>query len=129
MTTDALRVQQIYMNVLQNALKYSSYNSKISIQADFKSMGHSNRNMLEISVKDHGVGITEDQLETIFDSQFTSKTLRSGYQDNMKRRSMSLSLCKYIIENLGGDILINSQINKKTVVTICVPVFFGQPND
>ena len=92
-------------------------------------MGHSNRNMLEISVKDHGVGITEDQLETIFDSQFTSKTLRSGYQDNMKRRSMSLSLCKYIIENLGGDILINSQINKKTVVTICVPVFFGQPND
>lgn len=96
---DKLRMVQVLVNLLSNAIKYSPSESliEICVQDDVSA---DNREALRCSVADQGVGIPENECETIF-SEFTqSSKTRTGAGGT----GLGLSICRGIIEAHGGKI-------------------------
>ncbi|MBK7504352.1 MAG: GHKL domain-containing protein [Bacteroidetes bacterium] len=69
-------------------------------------------NFYKISIKDNGVGISNDQKDRIFVPNFTTKNSGSG---------LGLAMSKNIIEKIGGSISFVSAENEGTIFTILIP--------
>jgi signal transduction histidine kinase len=79
-----------------------------------KIRGQKNHSYVEISFEDTGHGIAEEHLSRIFDPFFTTKDTGTG---------LGLSVSYGIIKSFGGDILVESEIEKGTVFRVRVPVY------
>lgn len=132
-STDYTILQTTLNNILNNAIKYSNRDSKVEIstkqidtfnldQADIK---YSNKNtldqnkILEISIKDYGVGIEKENLEKIFK---VSKTFSTLGTENEKGTGFGLLICHEYIRRLGGNLSIYSEKDKYTTVKILLPL-------
>ena len=67
---------------------------------------------VKISIKDEGVGIPRENLERIFDPYFSTKDAGTG---------LGLPIAKKIVEDHGGTIRVESEVQKGTVITITLP--------
>lgn len=94
-------------NILSNAVKYSNKKSSISVKFELQST------FLVIQIKDQGVGIPKNQLDTIFDS-FT----RGSNVNNTKGSGLGLAIAKQATNIIGGKLNIESEINKGTTVSL-----------
>ena len=92
---DKLRVGEIFNNLISNAVKYSGDNGG-TITIDVQNDGDS----VTISVKDTGIGMTEEQLDHIFDEFYKVDESRHSLGSS----GLGLSICKRIVEKLGGKI-------------------------
>ena len=100
------------LNLLDNAIKYSEAEPQIVI---------STRNMddgLTISVKDHGMGMSKEVQQKIFD-KFYRKS--SGNIHNIKGFGLGLSYVKAIVEAIGGSISVKSEAGKGSTFNIFLP--------
>jgi two-component system, OmpR family, sensor histidine kinase KdpD len=84
---------QILVNLLENACKYSPTGSPITISA------RAGQNHVEVSVRDHGIGIPEEDLARVFD-----KFYRVERPQQVTGTGLGLSICKGIVEAQGGKI-------------------------
>ncbi|MDZ4992430.1 sensor histidine kinase [Clostridium perfringens] len=110
--SDEKWVEFIINQIINNAIKYSSQNSRVKISANkFK-------NSIILKVKDSGVGIPNRDLGRVFEKGFTGENGRKF----TKSTGMGLYLCKNLCEKLGLGIKINSQENEGTEVSIVFPV-------
>lgn len=114
---DPLRLQQILLNLLGNGVKFTDTGSVLlDIRLDDSKSGDDS--LIHFSVRDSGIGIRADKLETIFD-KFTqadaSTTRRHG------GTGLGLSICQLLCENLGGTIRIESEFGKGTSVHFVLP--------
>jgi signal transduction histidine kinase len=109
---DAIKIDRLVTNLINNAIKFSYPNSTIKINV-FKIDGTSS-----ISIKDHGIGIPEKYLDSIFDP-FT-KAKRRG-TNNEVSYGLGLSICKQITELHGGTIKVISELEKGTEFIITLP--------
>ena len=105
---DRTMIQLVIRNIISNSIKFSDKNGSIKIyseQFDGK---------VKVSVSDRGVGIPAKDLDKIFkiDVQYST----AGTMDE-KGTGLGLTLCKEIIEKLGGSISINSELGKGTDVS------------
>ena len=102
-TADAFRIEQVFINLIGNAVKFTHEKGTIVINVDNTGeMAENGKAFLEVSVTDNGIGIPEEQIETVFEkfSQVGSSLLtvdRSG-------TGLGLSICKGIVEAHGGSI-------------------------
>lgn len=111
LVTDVTRVQQILKNLLSNACKFTSEGS-ITLSTN-KTDSH-----LSISVKDTGVGIPENQIETIFEA------FRQGEGANNRRFSgtgLGLSISKDLAARLGGSIDVETTEGQGSCFTLRLP--------
>lgn len=92
---DVERIEQVLVNLIENAIKFS--NPETEIQVRIKEDPQS----ATVSVKDHGIGISEGNLETIFDK---FSTVPSGRDGNPEGTGLGLAICKAIIEAHDGRI-------------------------
>ena len=105
--------QQIIINLVENACKYSKQCSEVRIKTDFAP-----NNFVSIKIIDHGVGIKDDDKERIFekfyraDSSRTSKTGGSG---------LGLAIAKEIVELHNGKIIATSN-DLETVFEVVLPL-------
>jgi two-component system sensor histidine kinase/response regulator len=102
---DALRIQQILANLLDNAAKYSDPGTTIRVRAV------SEDGELVVSVKDQGRGIAKEHLEAIFDRFYQIKSSHnSANRGDAGRRGigLGLSICKGLVEAHGGRIWVES---------------------
>ncbi|PTT03142.1 hypothetical protein DBR11_02995 [Pedobacter sp. HMWF019] len=100
-------------NLIGNALKFSPYHAPVHVSLeteDAKAL---------ITVKDFGIGIPPELLDKLFD-QF-SKAGRSGLRGE-KSIGLGLHICKQIIEQHQGDILVNSAENKGSSFVVRIPL-------
>ncbi|MGB8705516.1 MAG: GAF domain-containing sensor histidine kinase [Gillisia sp.] len=99
-------LEQIFMNLLGNALKYSDKDKTI---IDIEC--HSDNDFYYFSIKDNGMGIPKDKQDTIFEL-FTvvADTDRNGNKGN----GIGLSTVKKLIESFEGEISVESQVKKGT---------------
>ena len=100
------------LNLLDNAIKYSEAEPQIVI---------STRNMddgLTISIKDHGMGMSKEVQQKIFD-KFYRKS--SGNIHNIKGFGLGLSYVKAIVEAFGGSISVKSEAGKGSTFNIFLP--------
>jgi len=103
--TDDTRLQQILMNYLGNAIKFTSTGT-IQVRVGFKKDRlQSNVGKLEIEVKDTGCGISEDDQKQLF-SPFTK--LSASRNLNPNGTGLGLSICKRIAESLGGSVWVRA---------------------
>jgi len=109
--TDESKLHQIFINLINNAIKFSS-NGTINFGFDITN------EMVTCYVKDNGIGISKDMFDIVFERfrQGSFKTTR-GYEG----AGMGLSICKGYVELIGGSIWIESEINEGTSVYFTIP--------
>jgi two-component system sensor histidine kinase GlrK len=112
---DEERISQVLENLIGNALKFTPEKGQITIQtAKF----NRNKNFVCVAVKDSGMGIKEEDLETIFD-----KYSRVRAAENKARGSgLGLSIAKYIIADHGGQVWATSEPGKGSTFFFVLPV-------
>jgi PAS domain S-box-containing protein len=114
---DPFRVRQILTNLLDNAIKFSPRDSKITVQARHCS---GDDGFLCISVIDHGCGIDQKDCVRVFDrlAQVESKqdSSRSGL-------GLGLFITKELVVQHGGRIWVESQIGQGSTFSFTLPIF------
>ncbi len=102
---DEQHIRQILQNFINNALKFTPENGSVTIHVHLISE-QDNSQRLGISVKDTGIGIPENKLETIMQpfSQVDSSTTRK-----FGGTGLGLSISKSLIELMGGELQISSE--------------------
>lgn len=109
---DEMRLQQIFFNLIGNAIKFTEHGT-ITIESFKKD------NMLEISVKDTGVGIDPSLHESIF-SSFEQGD--SGIARKYGGAGLGLSITKKLVEIQDGKIRVESEPGKGSVFTFSLPL-------
>jgi signal transduction histidine kinase len=109
--TDA--IAQAFMNLLDNAVKYSATAKEIHIRLREKD------GFITISVRDHGIGIPPEEQRKIFEKFYRVST---GLVHDVKGSGLGLSLVKHIVEAHKGKITVESEPGRGSTFTIHLPV-------
>ena len=107
---DKNRLRQVFVNIIDNALKYSDEGGSVTISAIRLENG-----FVDIVVKDTGIGIPADQLEKVKTKFFKGNATRRG-------SGIGLAVADEIIRMHGGEILLDSVEGEGTTVTIRLPI-------
>ncbi len=117
---DGVQIQQVLINLLDNAVKFSPEGSQTEILAEYHG------DMIEVSVCNEGVGIQPDDLEHIFEEFYR---IENGPQRNVRGTGLGLSICKGIIEAHGGNIMAHSVAEGKTRISFLLPLEQDSPHE
>ncbi|EGY80309.1 HAMP domain-containing sensor histidine kinase [Peptoniphilus indolicus] len=107
--SDVHSTEQIVMNIISNAIKYTKPNEKIKISCQNLD------GFLKITVKDNGIGIPKEDLNRIFERFYR---VEKGRSRAMGGTGLGLSIAKELIETMGGSIEISSKYNFGTEVVL-----------
>lgn len=113
---DCVLLEQVLINLLDNACKYSPNGSEITITAIQEEM------VVKVSVADRGAGIPAEFLGQVFD-----KFYRVEQPKSVSGTGLGLSICKGIIEAHGGYIYAENRPDGGTIMTFAIP--FGEQPD
>lgn len=114
---DSLRLRQILLNLIGNAIKFTPVRGKVAIRAQVvRHDGDCAR--IRFSVSDTGIGIPPDKLGTMFEryTQADASTARK-----YGGTGLGLSICKSLVALMGGDILVSSEVGKGSVFSFELP--------
>ena len=116
--TDPLRLNQILLNILSNAIKFTPTGGMISIRIAQKNGAPKGCVCYEFRIKDNGIGMSEEFQKHIFEefSREESSTV-SGIQGT----GLGMSITKNIVDLMGGTIALTSEPGKGSefIVTLC----------
>ncbi|MEK6772580.1 MAG: ATP-binding protein [Bdellovibrionota bacterium] len=111
----ATQINQVFMNILSNALQSIEGNGSIWISTVSIKDVKTKTTMVKISLQDSGKGIPSQVLDKIFDPFFTTKEVGQG-------TGLGLSITYGIIHNHGGDIQVRSEVGVGTEFVVLLPV-------
>jgi two-component system sensor histidine kinase KdpD len=109
-------IVQVIVNLLDNALKYSSSTSPVEVSAK------TTEGRLQIEVEDRGIGIPKGELLQVFD-----KFYRVQRPDNVSGTGLGLSICKGIIEAHNGSVIALNREGGGTIIRIQLPLTGARP--
>ena len=110
--TDMLSIRSILVNIINNAIKFTNEGSvavDISLKDDF----------VEIKVIDSGIGVSKEYHRIIFEE---FRQVSEGFSRNFEGTGLGLSITKKLIEKLGGEISVDSELGKGSVFIVKLPV-------
>lgn len=110
---DTNRLRQVFMNILDNALKYSRSPSKIFVKAQF--IKYDGKSFISIAVADQGCGISKEDLPHVKDKFYKANV-------SVRGSGIGLAVTNEIINLHGGKLEIDSEEGKGTLVTIYLPI-------
>lgn len=115
---DEERLTQIITNLLTNAIKFTDQGW---VELELSAREGSS---LVITVSDTGIGIPQEMQDAVFDSfvQVSAKPNTAG-------AGLGLAIVKNLVELMGGTINLHSELNKRTVVTVTVPLNLSMPDE
>ena len=111
LNSDPVMIRMALRNLLTNAIKFSDEGQKVEIYAEQISEG------LAIHIKDHGIGMTDEQLRKALDGQLS----RFGTKGEVGS-GMGLSLVRQFLEKQGGKLLGKATIEQGCTFTIVLPL-------
>ena len=109
--TDKKLFRNIIINLVSNAVKFSEEGAKIVIRGNVKD------GLASISVIDQGIGISDNDKEHLFSSFF-----RAANATNIQGTGLGLHIVKRYVDLLGGEVSVESELNKGTTVNFTIPV-------
>jgi signal transduction histidine kinase/CheY-like chemotaxis protein len=115
--SDEGKLRQILYNLVSNAIKFTLHGG-VSIIVNVSIDEHQTA-MLEVSIKDTGIGLETEQLQHLFD-QFTQAD--SSTTRKFGGTGLGLSITKQLIELLDGTITVESELSKGTCFTVSLPI-------
>jgi len=112
---DKEKLQRAIANLLDNAIKYSPKGSKIIIRA------WETPDELVFEIQDFGKGISKEDLPYVFDPFYRGRNVKQGKVQNEGGSGLGLAIVKSIIEAHGGQIWIESEVDKGTIIRFTLP--------
>ncbi len=119
---DADRLQQLFINLVDNAIKYTPAGGTVSLSAT--EVGNSKLDQVEIVVTDTGAGIPEKDLPRLTERFYRVDKARSR---ELGGTGLGLAIVKHIVQAHKGDLAIESVMNRGTTVTVRLPSAARKP--
>lgn len=105
---DVNRLKQVLINIIDNAIKFSKEDGKISIST------FCNRENVLIEIEDNGIGISKEDIEKVTEKFYKGKAKKAG-------SGIGLAVCREIVHLHGGELSIDSNEGEWTKVRIAIP--------
>lgn len=112
LTGDREKLQQVMINILSNAMKYTADGGEIRLSASPAARG------VEITVSDNGMGIPEDDMPRLFERFYRVEKARTS---DAGGTGLGLAIAKEILDAHGGEIVVDSVYGKGTNVRVLIP--------
>lgn len=115
-------IAQAFVNLLDNAVKYSGSSKEILVRVAAKD------DYITVSVTDHGYGIAQEEKDKIFEKFYRVST---GLVHDVKGSGLGLSIVKHIIEAHNGQVTVNSKPGSGSTFTLSIPAkgYAGTPTE
>ncbi|WP_181392993.1 ATP-binding protein [Stenotrophomonas sp. HMWF023] len=114
---DPTRLRQVLMNLVGNAVKFTSQGQvMLTVQVRVLDGGHAE---LWVEVADTGVGIATKDQTTIFDAYRQADTATTRQYGGT---GLGLSICRELVQLMGGTLALESQLGRGTTITLAIPV-------
>ncbi|MCF8356026.1 MAG: PAS domain S-box protein [Melioribacteraceae bacterium] len=110
---DINMLRTITRNLISNAIKFTNIGGKIIVKSKLL------ENFVELTVEDNGVGIKEENLQKLFSIDKSITTRGTAKEEGT---GLGLLLCKEMIEKLGGDIRVESEVGKGSSFIYTIPL-------
>jgi two-component system, sensor histidine kinase and response regulator len=110
-TGDLVSLSEVFVNIIGNAIKYSHSWSNVIVKTEMET------NMILVSVKDSGVGISPDDLPHIFEGFYRGKSGQAT-----AGHGIGLAVSRQIVDAHGGSISVESELGKGTTFVVGLPV-------
>lgn len=112
LSADSLRMEELFTNLITNAIKYSHPHGTVTIEAE-----EENENVV-LSVSDDGIGMNEEQLTHLFDEFYKADESRHDFESS----GLGLPICKRIVDRHHGEIWAESPgMNQGSTIYIRLP--------
>ncbi|MBQ8578992.1 MAG: HAMP domain-containing protein [Clostridia bacterium] len=112
-TADKDRIEQVFLNILSNAIKYTPDGGKIIVR------GAANATHAAVSIRDNGIGVPKEDQPHLFERFYRvekSRTTGAG------GTGLGLAIAKELIEAHGGSIRLTSEVGRGTEITVILPL-------
>ncbi len=110
---DEIRVRQIMLNIINNAIKYTE-EGKVSIEVSYDRVGE----RMHITVSDTGIGIRPDDMDKLYDSFSRLEETRNR---NIEGTGLGLNITKQLIDMMEGTMNVRSVYGEGSVFTVVIP--------
>lgn len=107
---DEAQLQQVFTNLIQNAIDAMPDGGKLSVSSQFVEQGKK----IQIEIADEGMGIPQDDLPRVFEPFFTTKEVGKG-------TGLGLSIAFGIVSEFGGEIVVKSKPGNGSTFSIILP--------
>lgn len=112
-SADEVKLKQVFINIIENAINYSYEQSKIEMTAV------ENEGAAQITIKDYGIGIPPEDLSHVTERFYRVNKARSRADGGS---GLGLSIVEQLLKQLNGKIYIESKVEKGTTVIITMPI-------
>ena len=109
---DSTHMEQVFRNIIGNAIKYTKQGGKVDVKAD------EDGGFVIVTVADTGIGISEEDLPKIFDIFYRAPNAKAAEKVGT---GLGLSIAKRIIDDHWGTISVSSRLSEGSVFTIKLP--------
>jgi signal transduction histidine kinase len=109
---DPVRMRRVFNNIISNAIKYTRPNTAVIVGYEKVDGSH------VITIKDQGIGIPKKDIDRVFTGFYRSD---NAIKHEANGTGMGLYLSRSVIEQHGGNMWLNSKLNKGTTVFIKLP--------
>jgi signal transduction histidine kinase/CheY-like chemotaxis protein len=108
---DSLRVQQLFVNLMSNAIKYTPDGGRIRFAITEKVTNQPSVGCYEIEVEDNGIGMDEEFVQNLFEPFTRANDKRIG---KIQGTGLGMAITKNIVNMMGGEIKVESKLNEGT---------------
>ena len=106
---DVTKVEEIFVNILSNALKYTPSNGQIKVNVDELECDEPGYMIVRTSVMDTGIGMSQEYLDKIFESFSRERTTTTS---KISGTGLGMAIVKKYVDLLGGTIDVKSELGK-----------------
>jgi signal transduction histidine kinase len=110
---DELRLRELFLNLVDNAVKYSRPGGSVDISLLTES------DQVKVIVADQGIGISREDQKRIFDRFYRADDARAHTK---KGTGLGLAICAWIVESHHGRIEVQSELHKGSTFTVTLPL-------
>lgn len=123
---DGSRVSEILLNILSNAIKYTGEGGRIACSLRQKPYEKEGWCLLEISIRDNGIGMSEEFQKHIFESFSRERTSTAS---GIEGTGLGMGIVKKLVDLMHGTIEIKSALGEGSEFTVSIPCRIGKKED
>ncbi len=114
---DSLRIQQVFLNLMSNAVKYTPDGGEINFTVREQAVSARSTGCYEFIVEDNGIGMSEEYLTHIFEPFSRAEDLRTS---KIQGTGLGMAITQNIVHMMNGNITVESQLGKGSKFTVTI---------
>ena len=114
---DSLRIQQVFVNLMSNAIKYTPDGGNITFSIEEKPNGFSELGCYEFTIEDNGIGMSPEFQKIMFDPFSRADDHRTT---KVQGTGLGMAISRNIVNLMNGNIKVDSTLHKGTKITVTI---------